>query len=222
MDESRFLTLDTGILRPSWASRPVAAEDKTKKKFRPGGWKHGFLRRLEKHLPGRRVVGFHMAGTRNMVVWPSGGSASKGKVMFFSGPPDEGRMRSLASRHPDCRVFIDAGEDMFMSMPMKSYLKLSRVSGILAEFRLYCRCDDGETFEVHREEQLIDNINELAHYVAHHRAGVEGVYRLQMDCCGFQEYIHRFRILVLDAGGKARAYKSDMNDFLRDYGLRLL
>lgn len=189
-----------------------------KPKFKKGSWKDVLFKRVKDWKSSKLVEDFHFVKTDNLLVYKDPGS--KPKVVSTKTRFDLDRIRKIHKSSDEAFVLISAFDRMYMKISLKSYLRLMEIDKIAISFRLRA-CFDGEeeVMDVYQTTQIIDNINALANFIDYHRRGVEGVYEVQAQCCGYTDYFFKFKILVYKRDGSVDTYKSDMNDFMKDYDL---
>lgn len=200
-------------------SKPKGSDkDKKAKKphFKKGSWKHWLYKLAMKWKPSRFVEDFHFTKLENVLIAQS----SDPEVMLFKKRVDKHTLKEISRLADDCYILINATSHMFMKISIASYKKLMKIDKIAINFTLQASYDgECEIQDIYHFEQVIDSINELAKFINYHRQGIEGVYEVQAQCCAYTDYFFKFKILVYKTDGSCDTYKSDMNDFMKDYGL---
>ena len=197
-------------------------DDKPKKlkwpKFDKGSWKNSALKFLRKAFIPSTTVDFHFTKTENLVV--AFNTKKKSKVFRFSTMLDLERLKALAKDYEDARVLISAGDGEYLSISIKSYIKLCDVDRMYIKFKLDAAYDDDSTCRVYDSQHTFTNINELAWFIIHHRHCIAGVYDVQAECYGFADYSFNFKIMVIHNDHRVETFKGDMNDFMKKYKLK--
>ena len=208
-DTEGFLTL-----KPAKKDKPK--KSKKKPKFKKGTWKHWLWKKLKSWKSGKSVEDFHFTRLENLIIYNDG----KPKVKIFSSQYSLDKIRKYQDTYKDAYLLINSTDQMYTRISLKSYLKLMEVDKIAINFRLRARYDcDVEVADVYELDEVIDSINELCRFINYHRQAINGVYEIQSQCCGYTDYEFKFKILVMKRDGSTETYKSDMNDFMKAYGL---
>lgn len=218
-EEDGFFTLIPKKKKAS-ESTPKKSKDKDKKvkppKFKKGGWKHWLYKKLKNWHSSKFVSHFHFEKRENILI-----ACHKDPVMmFFNRKIDKDTLKELkALAGKDMVVLVDAGDKTYLEFSIKSYLKLMEIDKMIISFRLRANNDGVEIVDVFDREDVIDNINDLAEYINHHRRGIDGVYEIQANCCCYTDYEFKMKIVVIKADGSVETYKGDMNDFMKVYDI---
>ena len=179
-------------------------------------WQKWLWKKLSKWRSGRYVEDFHFVRLDNLVIYRT----DKPKVIVSKSKFDIKKIRSLKKKHSDLYVLINATDLMYMRVSLKSYIKLMEIDKIAIEFKLRAAFDgEFDVMDVYDNTIILDNINDLARFINQHRCSINGIYELQVNCCGYTDYDYRFHIMVYKRDGSIETYKSDMNDFMEAYGL---
>ena len=188
-------------------------------KFKKGSWKQWLYKRLSKHKIGKHICDFFDTRLWNFV------HDKKGipEVINFNCFNEEFNINDITymkKKHKDVYVYINAGNMMYMKMPISSFYKLLQIKSIIIDFTLISSWDGCTDDEIYHREHIIESVNDLCHFINFHRMGIEGIYDLQMDYCqAYNELKFNFKILVQKKNGDVESYKGDMNDFMKEYGL---
>jgi len=188
-------------------------------KYEKGSWKATTLKFLRKAFVPKTSVDFHFTKTDNLVV--ALGSKKKPKVIKFNNRLDLVKLKAMSKEYDEARVLISAGNGEYLSMSVKSYIKLCDIDRMHLTFKLDAYYDDESTCNVYEAQHTFMNINELAWFIIHHRHCIEGVYDVQAECYGFADYSFRFKIMVIHNNHEVETFKGDMNDFMKKYNLKL-
>lgn len=199
---------------------PKKEKPKAKKvkspKFKKGTWRHWLYKKLRDWKSSKFAADFHFEKRENILI----ACKKDPEVVFFNRKLDKGTLKELKKLvGNDAFVLVDSYDKTFMQIPIESYLKLMTIEKMIISFRLRANNDDVEIVDVYEREDVIDNINDLAHFINYHRQGIEGVYEIQSNCCCFTTYDFIFKIVVMKVNGEVETYKGDMNDFMKAYGL---
>lgn len=201
---------------------PKPKEEKHKKakwpKYDKGTWKYRTLKELRKILIPKTTVDFHFIKADSLVV--AFDSKKRPRAFKFHNKLDLVKLKALNKTYSDAKVLINAGDNEFLSMSVKSYIKLSSIDRIHIDFKLSASYDDGSSCEVYRAEHDITNINELAHFIIHHRHCIEGVYDVQAECYGFADYTFKIKTMVIHNDRSVKTWKDDFNGFMKKYKLK--
>jgi len=146
----------------------------------------------------------------------------KMKVMPFREKLSEEDLRKLEKKYSpnDCSVLINCGDSVYYKLPLKSYLKLCNIARMIVSMELYAEDDiDQDPYLIQEFDQVILSINNLMSFVIYVRSLIAGVAETQAQACGFTYHKYRFRTVVIDADGEAKAFKGDFNEVLKEYGI---
>ena len=206
---------------PTKSEKSKDKDDKPKKvkwpKYEKGTWKAETLKFLRKHFVPKDSVDFHFVKNDNIVV----SFGKKVKAFKFHSRLDFVRLKALAKGSDDTKVLINAGDGEFLSISPKSYIKLADIDRMYIKFKLIANYDDNSTCEVYNSEHVFTNINELAHFIIHHRHCIDGVYDVQAECYGFADYAFKFKVMVIHNNHEVETWKDDFNGFMKKYNLKL-
>lgn len=191
-----------------------------KPKFKKGSWKHYLWKKIRDWRSSQYVEDFHFVKLENLVIYRDDSSKDKGKLSIYT---TKNRLKKKQldklKKSDDAYVLVNTYDQMYTKIPIKSYLKLIEIDKIIFDLTLTGIDDGGDKFDVYGKTDIVDNINDLMRYVNIQRQGIEGVYDIQAACCGYTIFEFKFKIVVSKLNGEAVTYKSDMNDFMKDYGL---
>lgn len=195
-------------------------DTKPKNPFKKGSWKHHFWKVAMRYLPHNFIRKFHNTRMMNVSIHHPDGEAIQCGIHY--GPWDGKFLKNAIKEDKDGTILVNCGGNMFMRIPLKSYKKLSKISKIVIDFKLSAWYDgECEVCDIYNSTQVIDNINDLLSFINYHQQSIFGIYEIQAQCCGYTDFNYDFRILVVKNNGKTETYHSDMNDFMKEYGLRL-
>ena len=192
--------------------KPKAKEPR----FKKGSWKQVLYKKLKKWKSSRYVEDFHFVKAKNLVIYTGSGDTLKAET--FDHVMKKSRLKKLKSK--DGFVMIYAYDDTYTKISIESYLKLLEIDRIIIEFHLSASFDGLDECDVYENTLVIDNINDLLAFINQHRAGINGVYEIQANCCCFTDYTFQMKMVVKKIDGSVQTYKSDMNDFMKEYKLR--
>jgi len=186
-------------------------------KFKKGGWKHWLYKKLRGWHSGKFVEQFHFTKRNNILI----ACESDPEVMFFNRRVGKGTIKALQklAGKDNVYVLVDAYDQTYVKFSIKSYLKLMEIDKLIISFRLRANNDGVEIVDVFEREDIIDNINDLAAYINHHRRGIDGVYEIQSNCYCFTDYEFKMKLVVMKTDGSVETYKGDMNDFMKAYDI---
>lgn len=189
--------------------------DKVKEpKFKKGSWKDRLFKKLKKWRSSPFVEKFHFIKAANLLIQPSGDRNSKsGKFVRFT-------QKVKIGKGSNEYLLINTYDEIYTRISSKAYRELCKIDRISLSFTLQGEDDDGEVFDVYDKELIIDNINDLMSFINFHRQGITGVYEIMMASSGFFYYNYRFKVVVRKTDGTVDTYKSDINDFMKEYDLR--
>lgn len=201
------------------------AKDKSPKvkkiKFKKGSWKYWLYKKLNNWNPfTKNIKDFHFTKLTNYMVCTDG---EKSQCIGFQKALETNNVKKLNKKYKNCAILINAYDDIFMKLSVKSYLKLSDIDKIAISKKVTCWFDgekDDES-DLLSHEDVIDNINELCYQIANHRFLIAGISEIQANACGFTDYSYKFKIVVMKTDGSVETYKGDMNDFMKAYDLKL-
>lgn len=189
-------------------------------KFKKSSWKHHLWKRIRDWRSSRYVEEFHFVKLENLVIYEEDSSGGDSKLRVYT---TRNRLKkkqlSKLKKSDNAYVLVNSYDQMYTKVPLKSYLKLIEIDKIAFDLTLTGVDDDGEEFDVLTQTVVVDNINDLMRYINTQRQGIEGVYEVEAACCGYTTFEFRFKIVVSKLNGEVITYKSDMNDFMSDYGL---
>lgn len=186
-------------------------------KFKKGSWKHVLWKKLTKWKSSRFVEDFHFVKMENLMLYHEHSGIYKAES--FKQLMKKSKLKKLKERG-DVYVLINTYDDTYTKIPLESYLKLLKVDRIIVEYHLSGSFDGLEECDIYENTVILDNINDLLSYTNQHRAGINGVYDIQSYCCAYVDYRFKFRLVIRFVDGSVKTYKSDMNDFMKDFGLR--
>lgn len=122
--------------------------------------------------------------------------------------------------------FIDCGDGMFMKISTEAYLKLLKIDRMILRFTLTGMYDsvvpiteDVDCADLFDHEYVFTHMGELCSFINYHRQLINGIYDIQSACFGFTDYWFDFHIVVKMQDGSVKTYHSNMNDFMKDFGL---
>lgn len=207
-------------LIPKKKKEPDKKPKKEKKvkapKFKKGGWKHWFYKKLKNWKSSKFITDFHFEKRENILI----ACGNDPEVTFFNLRINKSTLKEIQSlSKKDAFVLVDAYDQTYLKFSIESYLKLMKIDKMIISFRLRANNDGVEIVDVFEREDVIDNINDLAAYINHHRQGIEGVYEIQSNCCCYTDYDFIVKIVVMKHDGSVETYKGDMNDFMKAYGI---
>lgn len=192
----------------------VKKEKKHWPSFKKSSWKYWLFQRLKHHH-----FSSQFKNPENLLIHD--GEADD-EVQDKHIEDDIKRYKKMLKKDPDAYIMVNAGNKVFMKVSLKSYIKLLEIKDMVIDFSLLTSWDGLEDEEVYHQEYLIDSVNELCRFINFHRMGIEGVYDLQSNyCLAFNETTYKMKILVRKIDKTVETYKSDMNDFMKKYGLYL-
>lgn len=211
IDEHGFYHLEK-IQKPTEEKSGKSESKKKKKKtkspkFKKGGWKDRLYHAIRKFKIPHCVIRFHFDKLRNLIV--------KGEDVIEFGASDAKKMLKSKSDY----VLINAYCGQYVRIPMESYRKLCRIRCIQIHRKLIGTYDGIEEYDVYEDDKTICNINDLMEYIVEHRAGANGVYELACACCGYGYTEFDIQMVIEFRDGHVKTYRSDMNDFMKDFGL---
>ena len=222
LDSNGFYHLTPKVDITKYSSGRVSTGTKEKKskskepKFKKGSWKAVLYKKLKKWKSSKYVEDFHFVKAENLIVYSGNGDSLKAES--FHKLMKKSRLKRLREKHG--YVLLYAYDDTYTKLSIDSYLKLMDVDKIVVEFHLSASFDGQDECDVYENTTVIDNINDLMSFINQHRAGINGVYEIQANCCCFTDYTFKMKIVVRFNDGSVKTYKSDMNDFMKDFGIR--
>lgn len=190
--------------------KPVKESKPKKVKFKKGSWKYFLLKKLRHWRSSKFVKKFHFQKVWNLFILPNG--KKNGKYLQFNE-----KVKNI--QDPNSYLLINSYDGIYTRVSSKAYHQLCRIDKISLSFTLRGEYDDGEIFDVYQDDRIIDNVNDLMSFINQHRQGITGVYDMMSYCGGFVIYDFKFRIVVQMKDGEVKTYKSDMNDFMKEFGL---
>lgn len=198
-------------------SKKKTAHKPKKIKFKKGKWKYELFKRLSSWASSIYSVNFHFVKMENYFV-----HTEKGRQICT--PTKEWISKSVLKKSKSDKsafVMINSYDDVFTKVSVKTYMKLMKINRLIIDFQLFGSYDGTEEYNVYSDTTVIDNVNDLLHYVNRHRQSIDGIYDIESYCCGYTTHRYDFRILVQYQNGEVKTYHSDMNDFMKDHGLYL-
>lgn len=189
-----------------------------KPKFKKGSWKYVLWKKIQKFKSSRYIEGFHFSKITNYLVYKN--SKNEYRMEEFSTRIKKSKLAKLKDSS-DAWIMINSHDMEFVKVSLKSYLKLMKIDKIAIEYELTGSYDDVDQCVIFETFRIIDNINDLFQFIKQHRAGIQGVYDMQSYCCEYTSFDFEFRMVVNFTDGTAKTYKSDMNDFMKDFKLYL-
>lgn len=209
-------TLNSQVM--SHQSKKSNKKTTEKPKFKKGSWKHVLWKKIQKFKSSRFVEEFHFVKMTNYLVYKN--SKNDYKMEEFSTRIKKSKIAKL-KQSSDAWVLINSHDLEFVKVSLKSYLKLMKIDKIAIEYKLTGTYDDVDQCDIFETMCMIDNVNDLFRFIKQHRAGINGVYEMQSYCCEYMSFVFSFKMVVQMRDGQVKTYKSDMNDFMKDYGLYL-
>lgn len=203
-------------------SVPVPEKEPKKKKkkspkFKKGSWKQWLFKKVKDWKSSRYVQDFHFTKLENVII----ADGKNPKVLIFKKRLDKDSLKEIKRKvGDDAFILVNATDRMYMRISLSSYKKLMDIDKVGISFRLRAYYDGEEdVMDICQYERVIDNINDLCKYINYHRQGVEGIYEVQAQCCGYTDFAFQYKILVYKTDGNVETYKGDMNDFMKAYDL---
>lgn len=211
-------TKQSALPTKAWKPSEPIKEKKPKKKdkFKKGSWKYFLWKRLRKWVSSRFVEEFHFVKLTNYLTY--GSRVGGYKTEEFCTKLKKSKIKK-AKQAEESMVLVNSYSREFNQISLKSYLKLMEIDKIAIEYELIGDLDGVERCTVYDTTITIDNINDLMEFIKNHRAGINGVYDIQCYCCAYTTYEFKFKMLVHMRDGSFKTYKSDMNDFMKDFDL---
>lgn len=212
------------ILQSRQKYNPVEDDNKSKNqkkiKFKKSSWKHWLYHKLKNWNPfSKNVKDFHFSKLSNYLVCIDG---DKSQCSKFQKALDSADLKKLEKKYSNCAVLINAYDDIFMKLSIKSYLKLCKIEKMIMSKSIKAYFDsDEEDYDVIDQEIVIDNINELCYQISFHRFTISGIDEIQANAYGFTDYVYKFKILIIKTDGNVETYKGDMNSFMKSYDMKL-
>lgn len=211
-DENGFIRLTRTNKKDEDEPKKEKKSKQAKKvKFKKGSWKHRLYKLLEKWKSSPFVIKGHFVKLKNLLVV----LGKDGKSIEFTEKLKNKNLDGDVNRY----VLINCYNGIYTRISSKAYKKLCLIDKISISFRLEGSYDETESYDVYQNEFVIDNINDLLSFVNFHRCGIEGVYEMMCSCCTFTLYDYHFKVVVLMRDGTVKTYKSDLNDFMKEFDL---
>ena len=215
MGENEYITLIRRVQNET--QQEEESKKPPKKPFKKGSWKAWLYKKLIKIRTPSTVSHFHDNTLENVILHRK----SKPNAVFSRKKFTEDQLMKLEKKHPDdCYLLINCGESMFYQISVKSYPKLCKIDRMIVTMDLYAEDDyDQGMYVIQEFDRTLYTINDLLHFVIYLRSLIDGVAETQAQMCGFTYHKYKFCTVILHANGKAKAFKGDFNEVLKEYGI---
>ena len=195
---------------------------KSKSKFKSGSWKYKLHQKLMSYQIPACVKDFHFHKFQNFVfLKPEDNNVLKQRMCMFNHKLDKSVRNKFDKDESSAVVMLNAGDMTYVQVSMDSYKKLCKISKMIISCTVYAVDDEEEETKVYTKTDTICNLSDLMAYIVQHRACVNGVYEIECNCMGYSYNRFDIKIIVELKDGSLKTYRSDMNDFMSDYGLYL-
>lgn len=187
-----------------------------KNPFKKGSWKAWLFKKAKKWKSSKLVSDFHFTKLENIVVYEN----DKPKVILSKTKIGKDKLKKLADK-PNCYILINARDNVFVKLSIKSYLKLMKVNKMAITITVYGK-DDGredDPYIVYDDEMVLDNINDLMNWVNYLRQLINGVMSMQAQCCGYVWYDFKVKTVIIKTDGEPETYKGDFNEVMKAYNI---
>ena len=195
---------------------------KSKSKFKSGSWKYKLHQKLMSYQIPACVKDFHFLKLHNFIFSkPEDNNVLKQRMCMFNEKLDKSVRNKFSKDESSAVVMLNAGDMTYVQVSLDSYKKLCKINKMIISCTVYAVDDDGEETKFYTKTDTICNLSDLMAYIVQHRACVNGVYEVECNCMGYSYNRFDIKIIVELKDGSLKTYRSDMNDFMSDYGLYL-
>lgn len=187
-----------------------------KNPFKKGSWKFEFFKKLKRYRDSKFVEDFHFVKMENLLIYRKDDPKALISKTRFS----QKELEKIADKYDDSYVLINAGENIFIKLSLKAYLKLIKINKMVISYRIQVMEDGEDEFvDYYEAEEIIDNINELMAFLNYYRQLAHGVAEVQARVCCYTWVNFKVKTLIVKQDGSTQTYKGDLNEVLRDYNI---
>lgn len=199
--------------------KPAPKKKIFKNPFKKGSWKSDFFKKFKRTRVSPHVEDFHFVKMENLLVYRK----DDPKTLISKTRFNLKDLEKISKKYSDSFVLINAFNNTYIKLTLKSYLKLMKVKSIVIEYKVMVQEDgDDEICEYYEADQVISNINELMGFINYFRELINGVGEVQARVCCYTWVEFKVKTLVIKQDGSTKSFKGDFNEVMEYFDIKPL